>query len=114
MTARQFNRARRWDKKVYRAYQAGILDGFDMRMAGHDRPEPLLSDYNVKFFIRPRMRHAQAVTNAAIARSRGKADGWDSADREVIQADHEEIVAGALADGFAELEWYANNYGRAA
>lgn len=109
MTAKQYRRSRRWDKKVYAAYQAGILDGFDARLAGHDRPDPLLSEYNTRFYFRPRMRQAQAVTNATIARSRGRADGWDSADREVIHAEHEEIVAGALADGFAELEWYANN-----
>lgn len=114
MTAKEFRRVRRWDKRVHKSYQAGVMDGFDMRLAGHDRPDPLLSDYNTKFYFRPRMKHAQTVTNAAIARSRGKADGWDSADREVLRAEHEEIVAGALADGFAELEWYANNRGQAA
>lgn len=114
MTARQFSRARRWDKRVYKAYQAGVMDGFDARLAGYDRPDPLLSDYNLSFYIRPRMRHAQEVTNATIARSRGRADGWDSANAEIIRAEHEEIVAGALSDGFARLEWYANNARRAA
>ena len=114
MTVYQWRRLRRWDQKCKAAYNSGVMDGFDARMTGLDRPDPLLSEYNTRFYFRPHMRHAQAVTNATIARSRGRADGWDLADREVLNAEHEEIVAGALADGFARLEWYANNARKAA
>lgn len=106
MTVHQFNRARRWDRRLKGSYSAGVMDGFDARLAGYDRPDPLLSDYNLTFYLRPFMRHAQAITNAAIARSRGRADGWDLADREVRRSDDEDWIERQVLSGMKDIVDY--------
>lgn len=86
------------------------MDGFDARMAGHDRPDVLLSEYNTTFYFRSLMRRAQALTNATIARSRGRADGWDLADREMCEAD----VENEVAVGMVQLAQYLRTHDRRA
>lgn len=108
MTARQFHRQRRWEKRVQPAYSDGVQAGVDARLKGRPRPEPLLSDYNTTFYFRSLMRRAQALTNRSIARSRGRADGWDLADRQLC----EENIENEVTIGLKQIADYLSSRGR--
>lgn len=108
MTHGQFNRQRRWEKRVQPAYSDGVQAGVDARLRGAPRPDPLLSDYNTTFYLRSLMRRAQTLTNRSIARSRGRADGWDLADRQLS----EENIENEVTTGLREIADYLSGRGR--
>ena len=104
MTAHQFKRLRKWDRKVHASYSAGVMDGIDAFHEGRERPEALTGDYDTKVYLRQRMRFAQHIVNSTIARSRGRYDGWEIAARETQKAQDEEWITTQVVDGIAKFE----------
>ena len=106
MTAREFKRQRKWDQKVQPAYQAGVMDGMDSAFTGEPRPQEILSDLDTTFYFRRYLRRAQAVSNAAIARNRGKVDGYDMALEQMQKADDDDWIESQVLQGMAQIENY--------
>ena len=103
MTHKEFKRQRKWDQKVEPAYNAGLMDGMDMAFCGEPRPHEILSDIDTTFYFRRYLRRAQEVSNAAIARNRGKVDGYDMAMEQIQKADDEDYIEREFLRGMDEL-----------
>lgn len=106
MTARQYKRLRKWEKRVEPAYSAGFMDGQDMAYTGEPRPNELVSELDITVYFRRYMRHAQGVSNAAIARSRGRVDGFDMAMHQIKQAEDEDFIEAQVERGMEQIESY--------
>ena len=104
MTARAYKRLRKWDRKVHASYSAGVMDGMDAFHEGRERPDALTGEFDTKVYLRQRMRYAQWILNASIARSRGRYDGWEIAARETQKAQDEDWIATQVVDGIAKFE----------
>lgn len=103
MTARNWKRLRKWDVRVEPAYRAGVMDGMDMAYIGEPRPQEIISDLDTTFYFRRYLRHAQEVSNAMIARNRGRVDGYDLAMAEMKKADDDDFIERQVEQGMAEI-----------
>ena len=108
MTAAQYRRMRKWDLTTQPAYNAGVMDGMDLRFCGNPRPADPDAGYDapfdLNFYLHPRKRYEQQILNHNLARERGRVDGWDMAEKQVEEVEREESIIGEVEDGIAKLE----------
>ena len=108
MTARQYNRLRKWDLATQPAYNAGVMDGMDAGFCDLPRPcdpdEGYDAPFDLNFYWRPRRRYEQQILNHNLARQRGRVDGWDMAKQQMREAEEEEALLTEVEDGLQQIE----------
>lgn len=106
MTWGQHRRLQKWERRVQPAYEAGVMDGMDCAFLGEPRPFEPSSELITTIYLRPYLRRAQAVSNAAVARMRGRYDGFELAAEQIRKADDEDFIDCQVAEGMAQIESY--------
>lgn len=93
MTHREYMRLRRWEARTRDAHRAGYVEGYDARLLGYSlAPLDGHAVYDTRFVVFRRWE--QSAYNHAVARSRGRAEGWDAADERLFGVE----VASGLDD----------------